>query len=201
MLSSFANSLVTGKLSDRFHGQIPGGVEPCAVTQDAPRRAGQLVGQGNRSLVPGHSRYGAFEPGSEAERLPSVGAHHDHFGRLHEEHAQVSASPLGDPPEDRAPSRAELSGHQPDPGGEVAAPADRRDHGRRNHRSDAGDRHDVRAVLFRAADLLDLGRYGGNPVIDPEPVAVEPDQDAPHAGRDLVASLFEDRLEGIPQGA
>lgn len=142
MLSSFANFVVPGKRSDRFHGLLSYRVEARAVTQDAPRGAGQLVGQGNRGLVPGHSGYGAFEPGSEAERLPSVGAHHDHLGGLHEEHAQVSTSALGDPSQDRAATRAELSGHQPNPGREVAAPVEghalsnRRDHGRRNHRPD-----------------------------------------------------------------
>lgn len=82
---------------------------------------------------------------------------------------------------------------------ECLAFADRRDHRRRDHRLDAGYRHDVGAVLFGAADLFDFARNILDPFVQPEPVAIEPDQDAAHPGRYLIPSLFEDRLEGILQ--
>src|SRR6056297_1942423 len=77
--------------------------------------------------------------------------------------------------------------------------ADGRDHRRRDHRADAGDRHDVGAVLLGAADLFDLARDILDPFVQPEPVAIEPNPDAAHPGRYLIPSLFEYRLEGVLQ--
>lgn len=174
MLSSFANFIVAGKRSDRFHRLISYCGEARAVTKDAQRGAGQPVGQGHGGLVPWHAGDSLLEPRAKAEALPTVGSHHDHLGGLHEEHAQVSASPLGGPSHDRVAIRAELSGRQPNPGREVAAPveglalSDRRDHGPRNHEPDARDRHDVRAVLLCATDLLGLLRHRRDPVVEPQ---------------------------------
>ena len=123
------------------------------------------------------------QPRTEAEGGPPVLTHHDHLRRLDEKHAKIAAAPFGDPPEDRSPARAVLGRHQTDPRGKVptlveSLPlANGRDHCRRDHRTDPGDGHDVGAVLFRAADLLDLARDVLDPFVQPKPVAIEPDQD------------------------
>ena len=94
-----------------------------------------------------------------------------------------------------------------DPGGEVASSvkgvtlADGRNHRCRDQRANARDRHSIGTVLFRATDVFDLPGNGLYPLIQPQPVAVEPGQNGAHSRRYLVLTFIEDRQERALQSS
>lgn len=158
---------------DRVRGRVSivRGVEAGAMSQDAPCGSGQFVRQRNGRLVVGHSGNCSAQPGAKAECRPSVRAHHDALRRLNEQRSQISATPFADPSKDGSTAGAELAWHQSNPCGEVPAMgkgfalADRGDQRGRDHWADAGDRHDVRAILLGFADFHDLCRDRVDPLV------------------------------------
>lgn len=122
----------------------------------------QFVGQCDGQLVPVHSFRCSDQPITKAEVWPSIGADQDDLCGLNEEHPRVSTAAFRNTAEHRLPARAVLSGNQADPGGEIPSSpeclsrANRGNHCRRDHLSDARNGHDINAVLLCSANLFDL---------------------------------------------
>ena len=91
-----------------------------------------------------------------------------------------------------------LSGHEPDPGGEVTttikglARADGGHHRCRNDRADAWNRFQALAMRLAIRQGVNLAADTLDPFIKPEPVLIETDDDVVHPFGNLVAPLIED---------
>ena len=102
----------------------PGGnlrVIAAFAVQHAPGDARELVGQRGRQHIPVQPRGRCHQPAAEACLVPVVWALQKSLRAAHEQGAQVAVATLGEAAQDRAVAGRDLLGHQPEPGGEVAA--------------------------------------------------------------------------------
>jgi hypothetical protein len=181
-----------------------GAVEGRLIAQDAPRDPRQLVGQGCSQLVAMQPWSCVAKPCSEAEALPIVGAHQNHFCSLDEQGPEVLSSALGDAPQDGSAAGAVLPWNETKPHAEVLtnfehlAGADGGHHGGRDQWADAGNAHEATAVGFLLTNLLDLVGKGLDPLVEIYPVIVETAIRV-RIRRYLVLTVLQDRLERVAQ--
>src|SRR6202051_4548492 len=99
----------------------PRQLEGASFGQHRPGDAGKLVGERDREHVVLQPPLGGFDPGFEPVTFPVLYPDQHDPCRLHEQNAQVAIAAPGDFTEDRAVSRRDLLGNQPEPGAQVAA--------------------------------------------------------------------------------
>ncbi len=141
---------------------------------------------------------GGLQPSPEAVVGPVLGAHQDDPGTLDEERAQMPVAALRDAAEDGAVAGRHLPRHETEPSREVApAPecrsvADRRRHGARRQRPDAGNAHQPLASLVAGGQGLDLGRQIVDTGIEMPPVTAQALDHADHSSRQRIVRLRQD---------
>src|SRR3979490_1908078 len=114
--STAPRSCRLGRTIDR-----PRRFESSSLGKYRPGDAGELVGERNRQNVVVQSLLGGLDPRLEPVTFPALRLDENDPGCLHEQHAQIAISALGDLAQDRAVARRDLLWHQPEPGGAAAA--------------------------------------------------------------------------------
>src|SRR5262249_34065837 len=89
------------------------------MSKNAPRDAGQLVGERDGKHVMVQPLLGRLEPGLEPVALPDLGLDQHNPRRLDEQDPQVAIATLRYLAEDRAMPSRELPGDEPQPSGSV----------------------------------------------------------------------------------
>src|SRR5947209_2075910 len=164
-------------------------LETPATGKNAPRDAGQLVGERDGEHVVVQPLLGRLEPGLEPVALPALGLDQYDPRRLDEQDAQVAIATLRYLAEDRAIPSRDLLGDEPQPSGEVAAFWERIAIANGSHHRTGNDRPDPRhahqplATGISAGDGFDLARQALDALIEPAPVTSQVLDDVHHAWR------------------
>ena len=130
--------------------------------------------------------------------LPALSLDQHHPGRLNEQHAQVAVTALRDLAQDRAIAGGDLLGHEPEPGGEVAAlgegvsRTDRGHHRTGDDRPETGHAHQPLAANILVRDRSNLVRQGLDALIEPTPIARQVLDEVRHAWRHDIGGSGEE---------
>ena len=123
---------------------------------------------------------------------------------MDEEHAEIPIPALGDAEQGRFPSRGMLTGHEPEPGGELATILaggripDGRDQGCRRQGTNTRQLRQPWTRVSALAYRLHLGVCGRDPLIQGLEFLRQGLQPLPCGGRQAMLRIFEDKGQCVP---
>src|SRR5208337_5444148 len=126
-------------------------LEISSMMEHGPGDAGELIRKCNGKLVVMKPLGRSLNPALQTVTLPAYSLEQHHTGGLHEQHAQILVSTLGDLAQDGAAPGRELLWHDAEPRAEIAAfgkevaGVDGGNRGAGNKGTDAGHGHQPRA--------------------------------------------------------